>query len=174
MKNYFTSLLIGLIVTMVSAVVIAAGGPDKALGGGDDHFPWPWGSECPFPWTEIDGIYQVKATNNKARSFHNHYLSFHADKAGREGLKFLVISHFDRAGNLYASGNGFSQEDKRVVRGVLKAKGGREFTVVIRSYVKGKGSRCTTNNMVTAVAFCPLRGKKCMDESNYLLEKVED
>ncbi|MCB0351597.1 MAG: hypothetical protein KDD38_10465 [Bdellovibrionales bacterium] len=139
---------------------------------GDDLFPWPWGTECPFPWSDISGLYKVQS--KEGGQFSRHYLVFDVSDSSREDLKFLTIRQYDRNGVLYAGGRGYSQKDQRVVRGVLSPENGDpDYAVIVRSYVKDTGAVCRGENLVTAATFCPLRGKKCMEDSNYVLEKMK-
>ncbi len=140
-------------------------------GDGDDLFPWPWGSECPFPWQEIRGQYVVRS--QKPGPYSGHYLTISVSQKDSSDIEFLDIKEFDRNGALYASGQGFAQVNDRIVKGLLTNEdSGRTFTVMVRTYVKDKHSACTGKNLVTAITFCPLRGKKCQSQPNYLLERM--
>lgn len=164
MKKLLIVILLGL------AMPLLAGSRDSDVKG-DDLFPWPWGTECPFPWAEISGSYILKSQTPSA--YAGHYLIFEVNHEARDGLKFLNISQYDKFGRLFASGRGYSQKDQRIVKGILKSKAsGREYVAMVRSYVKEKKLSCTQGqNLVTAVTFCPLRSKKCL-ESSYALEKL--
>jgi hypothetical protein len=144
----------------------------SAGGGGDDLFPWPWGSECPFPWQEIQGRYVVRA-QKAGGTYNGHFLDITVSDKEDSNLEFLSITEYDRNGVVYASGQGYAQATDRVVKGLLvNEASNREFTVMIRTYVREKSSVCSGANLVTAVTFCPLRGKKCQGETNYLLERM--
>ncbi len=139
---------------------------------GDDLFPWPWGSECPFPWKEINGRYRVQAKGSGIYS--RHYLVFEVSEGFSEGIKFIKIWQFDSEGALYAEGRGYSKNDQRVVRGLLaEVETGKEYSVIVRSYERDSKNTCLNGDLVTAVTFCPLRGKKCLEDSNYVLEKMK-
>jgi hypothetical protein len=136
-----------------------------------DVFPWPWGSECPFPWREIEGTWMVKGEDNSF--FNGNSLTFDVKKED-DGVKVLEIAQFDREANLRARGNGFSEKDKRVVKGIMTSEQtGKNYTVMVRSYSK-KSKSCRSTDLVSAITFCPLRGKKCLQDSNYVLEKIEN
>lgn len=139
---------------------------------GDDLFPWPWGTECPFPWQEISGSYQVQSKDRGIYSWH--FLSFEVNDSKREDLKFLKITQYDHRGIIQAEGRGYSKKDQRVVRGVLTpVDGSSDYAVIVRSYVKDTKKLCRGDNLVTAATFCPLRGRKCLEDSNYVLEKIK-
>jgi hypothetical protein len=155
----------------VASIVRASSMKSLPDGGGDDLFPWPWGSECPFPWQEIKGRYMVKSLGRGVLS--GHMLEISVVQKDGSDLEFLEIQEFDRAGNLYAKGEGYAQPNERVVKGILNnERTERSSLVMIRTYVKDQKSECSARNLVTAVTFCPLRGRKCQSEPNYLLERM--
>ncbi|OFZ15471.1 MAG: hypothetical protein A2Z20_12325 [Bdellovibrionales bacterium RBG_16_40_8] len=157
-----TLILLGAILPTLSSA-----GEIKSLG--DDLFPWPWGTECPFPWKEIEGQYTIQSDSPEIFSGNN--LVFDVVKQGRDDLKFLKITQFDSRGILYASGDGYSQKDQRIVKGILRVENSNyEYYIIVRSYVKDKRNNCDSGQLVTAVTFSPLHGKPCMD-SSYVLEK---
>ena len=47
----------------------------------------------------------------------------------------------------------------------------KSFTFIIRTYSKQKNPSCN-DELVTAVSFCPLRGKHCKTDAGYLLERM--
>jgi hypothetical protein len=142
---------------------------------GDDLFPWPWGTECPFPWKDIDGLYIVD-TNVDERPYDGHYIVFNVETEEDDGrIKYLDIRQYNRRGEQYARGRGYSQKDQRIVKGVLKTDAsGREYTVMVRSYVSNKRLSCKKGDLVTAITFCPLRGKKCLENANYTLRRATE
>lgn len=137
---------------------------------GDDLIPWPWGSECPFPWREIEGTFMVK--KGKGGPYSGHVMEFTVIESPKDGVNYLEINEYDSKGKPYASGKGFTQKDKRLVRGLLTtADGSRKYTVIVRSYVRSENAKCADSDLALVAAFCPLRGKKCLDDSNYELVK---
>jgi hypothetical protein len=164
MKKFILILLASLIGASVWA------GSAKSFDGDDDLFPWPWGSECPFPWQKIQGTYVVKALKTGAHA--GHILKVSAqEKKDQSGIQFLSIEEYGREG-FYASGQGYAQENERIVKGILKEENNdKSYTVMVRSYAKEQHGNCNSG-LVTAITFCPLRGKKCMTDSNYILERM--
>jgi hypothetical protein len=139
----------------------------------DDLFPWPWGTECPFPWQEIEGSYLVHGP--KGGPYNRHVVSFEVIEQQQSGKKHLLVKQFDRRGYMVASGKAYSQKDQRIVRGILKSEEtGRNYVVMVRTYAKGDNKSCRSADLATAITFCPLRGKKCMEDSNYVLELLGD
>ena len=154
-------------LVFIVSVGVSAGSPcDKG-----DNFPWPWGSECPFPWQEIEGAYEV-ADGPKDGRYLGHFVVFDEIQEDRQGLKFMRVTQYDSRGFMVGEGTGFSQKDKRVVRGILTpVQEGPRYTVLVRSYAKRQGASCRRpEDLVTAITFCPLFGRRCMLDSNYVLE----
>jgi hypothetical protein len=163
MKKFF------VILMMLTLSVSAFAGGNETKGG--DLFPWPWGTECPFPWKEIEGTYTVHSVV-KGLPFNGHIVTFRTQKSD-EDVRYLTVTQSDRRGYIYATGKAYSQKDQRIVKGVLKTEAdGSEYVVMVRSYTTKKEASCRNSDTVTAITFCPLRGRKCMTDSNYVLEKV--
>ena len=138
---------------------------------GDDLFPWPWGSECPFPWRDINGTWKV--IGPKGAYYNGHILIFDVQTEDEKSVKFLEIDQYSSTGAFYAGGHGYSEKNKRIVKGILKTDvGNKNYVVMVRSYSKDQKT-CRGSDLVTAVTFCPVRGKRCMDDSNYILERFE-
>jgi len=164
MKKFF----IFILVSLMGAAVWAA--KPNSFGGDDDLFPWPWGTECPFPWQDIKGTYLVRSAKPAPHS--GHFLKVSVDQKN-DSIEFLNITEYDENGQLYAKGKGYAQQNERIVKGLLyQAASGTSFTVMVRSYAENKSPQCL-GDLVTAVTFCPLRGKKCTSETSYLLQPVD-
>lgn len=178
MSKFLYVLIFAMVGVGLGASAANSGGDRKVgterFGGGDgdDLFPWPWGTECPFPWQDIDGEYMVRSANSGP--YTGHMLSIKMLKKDGSNVEFLTISEYNRQGEHIAYGRGYAQQNDRIVKGLITSDdGGRTYTVMIRTYVKGGKAACGSNpNLVTAITFCPLRGKKCMTDSNYLLERM--
>jgi len=138
---------------------------------GDDHFPWPWGSECVFPWSQIEGSYVVKSA--VPSQYDGYYLVLEVLGQKDRNQNALVITQYDPWGRMYAVGKGVTLKNARLVEGVLNpGNKGSDYRVIIRSYPEVKTSRCSKNNQITAVTFCAPDQIKCMETSNYILEKL--
>jgi hypothetical protein len=139
---------------------------------GDDLFPWPWGSECVFPWANIEGSYVVKAVSPGL--FDGHYIVLEVTGKNESLQNSLIITQFDSWGRLYARGRGFNQKNARLVDGALTPiNHGPKYVVIIRSYPEVVSTSCTKRNQITAISFCPSLEPKCMETSNYILEKLK-
>lgn len=143
---------------------------------GDDLFPWPWGTECPFPWQEINGTYVVHSA--EPTPYRGHFMVFRVLKNKSANSNHLRVGHYDRRGWMLAEGYGYSENDQRIVRAVLKpvsARAGGESFVMVRSYLKdqsvGLAAGCK-GEQVTAITFCTIKDSGCYQDSNHILEKV--
>ncbi len=140
---------------------------------GDDLFPWPWGTECPFPWQNISGTYVVRSAGQLTAPYARHYLDFKVRKNTDEGLEFLTIRQFNRNGALVADGRVYSSREQRIVKGILRpVNGDAEYVVIVRTYMRENNTSCEPKDLVTAVTFCPLRGHRCLENASYTLERL--
>lgn len=169
-----------LMVIIFSALSVCAfAGNGDATPTGDDLFPWPWGTECPFPWHEIEGRYRVLA--QKGQPYAGHLMTFRVINDTGLEAPYLMVTQYDRSSRIFATGRGRAQpEDTRIVRAAMSPTRQHDrYSVVVRVYdgVKahsiGGSSMCMQRDLVPAVTFCPYRGRRCMIDSNYILQKID-
>jgi len=115
----------------------------------DDIIPWPWGTECPFPWSNIEGDWSVKTDGNLLKH------KFHFDIKGtwENGTRILNVIWYDASGTLMAKGEGLSSRGERIVRAAIGgATGdGNSYWAIVRAYhPKGKKS-CSRTKLVTVI-----------------------
>ena len=173
MKKFLISLI------LIGAIVAPATGTTIIDTTGDDLFPWPWGTECPFPWSKIEGLYQVKAGKNS--SYKGHVIELTVSSEEGDGSRELEIVQYDSSGDLHAEGVGYADEDGLIVKGYMdRERDEKGYKVFVRTYISNttkqvtnRVKNCRDRKTVTAITFCPLRGKKCMETENYVLEKLE-
>lgn len=162
-------MLLVFVLSLFASVSFASKGD---LGFGDDVFPWPWGTECPFPWAEIEGAYKVRGFAGRGQ-YTGYFIHFERTQAANQNFEVLQIKQFGRRGQLIAKGQVYSSRDQRIVKGILRSvTDNHEFVVIVRSYMKDRQATCQPADLVTAITFCPLRGRRCLADSNYTLEKL--
>lgn len=142
---------------------------------GDDLFPWPWGTECPFPWREIGGGYVIHGVG----PYNGHFIDFELASAAADDMQFLKIKQYDKWGTIFAEGKVYSSREQRIVRGILRTvKSQKDMAIIVRSYVKDTQKSCFSKqavHLVKAITFCPMRGRqKCLENANYTLEKIDN
>ncbi|MEK6556657.1 MAG: hypothetical protein AABZ31_15515, partial [Bdellovibrionota bacterium] len=98
-------------------------------------------------------------------------LVFTSEEDVGAGGKLLFVDHYSGGGVLLARGTGYVDTTNRITKAVMSdSKSGERYKLLVRSYSALKSNVCS-NRQVMAVTFCPLRGKKCMETSNYTLSR---
>lgn len=141
---------------------------------GEELVPWPWGSECPFPWNTADGNWRVKGVTGSKYDRHN--LLFQTAEDLNIGVKILNIYHYDQSGGLIGRGTGYSDAANKIIKAsMMKATTGDNYQIYVRSYANGRARTCARAKKAVAATFCEtqdiLSGNKCLENQNYLLVK---
>ncbi|MCB0411139.1 MAG: hypothetical protein KDD22_01350 [Bdellovibrionales bacterium] len=140
----------------------------------DDVLPWPWGTECPFPWANFSGewrVSQVDGLGMLADSF-----EFNVLGTSGEGDRnyYFEIKRWNREGELVARGRGFALEKTRIIRAALisqEADGSsNSYWAIVRGYQSKKSSYCR-NDITMVLTLRPIEGSDQKD-SHYVIEKV--
>lgn len=137
---------------------------------GGDGAPWPftWGKECPFPWDDIEGTWKV--VGSKTGPNNGDKLVFTAEEDVANG-ELLFVEHYNSKGALIGRGTGYADTTNKVTKSVMTGQKIEDrYKLLVRSYSALKSNICS-NRQVMAVTFCPIRGKKCMETSNYTLSR---
>ncbi len=118
-----------------------------------DLLPWPWGSECPFPWTTIEGEWVVRSKDASQERF-----LFEVTQTWDNGTKVLEVSRFDQTGSLIGVGKATAPRGERVIRAVMTGVGpnnkGIPYWILVRTYVERLEKRkksCTRGKLVTVI-----------------------
>ena len=135
-------------------------------------FPWPKGSEMPFPWKTVGGAYNLKAKTSSLYAGHYFQLSVGYDETRR---RYLSVNQYDRSGRLFASGRGYPERNPRFINADMVTHiTNRAYESLIRAYEGEVIGNDKPKYPVLAVSFCPMRGKNCIGTyASYVLEKVE-
>lgn len=143
-----------------------------------DRFPWDWGTECPFPWEQVDGLYEVRSL---------YTFKIHSGKrlrlvSGKSGFDshMLRVFQFDNKGVLEAAGVASASSADRIlqVRMQTQSKSRYQYRIMIRAYLEDfqselKGSSdCQKQRKVMTATFCPQYSLSCAVDENYVLLKV--
>lgn len=146
-----------------------------------DRFPWDWGTECPFPWSEVDGAYQVISMWT---------VKAHDGKMLRlvSGMKshtqhYLRVYQYSRRGKLEAQGVAMATKQDRIITASMRPVESRGLPsrIMIRAYledfhseVKGSSASCDQQRKVMTVTFCSNYSLNCTVDQNYVLLKMKE
>lgn len=117
-----------------------------------DLLPWPWGSECPFPWTKIEGTWSVRSDESPNQKF-----TFEVTGTRENGTKVLEVRRYDGKGRLIGIGEGISPKGERVVRAVMTGIGpdaGNFYWAIVRTYsdkAPNRKNSCAQGKLVTVI-----------------------
>lgn len=172
-------ILTNLLILLLLSIGVQASAASTTLG---DGWPWPWGSECPFPWTTVEGNWEVKSLKRE-KKYDAHVLSFTVEADNNVGTMLLAVEQYNENGKRVATGQGLAEGNGRIISAVMDpvSSNGKAYKVMVRSYVKNanvtessKVAACAESETIMAVTFCPMNGKKCMISSNYTLVKPQN
>jgi hypothetical protein len=137
-----------------------------------DLVPWPWGTECLFPWNKVEGEWSVKGSYGSR--YDRHRMVFEAaEDVSADGVKLLYIKHFNRGGKLVGEGTGYANPENKIIKAVMTDLTGvtTGYQVIVRSYARAQGASCRRGKLAVAATFCPRNSRRCLENPNYLLEK---
>jgi len=148
-----------------------------------DRWPWSWGNECPFPAKSMKGGWSVEARgSDDAHDGHQIWIDIVTDRS--TGKKLIRIEQYNRRGTLYAAGE-LRMEDEtiRVVTVPMRRNWDRSpFNLILRAYLFNVSPSaralapstqdCSRKRKAFAATFCPIRGTKCREDANYLMERL--
>lgn len=147
-----------------------------------DRFPWDWGTECPFPWSEVDGYYRVLSVDG-AKSKDGTYLHLVSpEPEAHEENPILEVFHFNSKHDLLTLGMGVASPEDKIIKAYTRKVNEKNATakIYIRSYIQDLASgsstklvSCTNSPQVFTATFCSLKGRKCMETENYILKKLK-
>ncbi len=155
---------------------------EEDIFGEDDVLPWPWGTECPFPWGNIEGVWKASKPSIVEESSERRYFGgvpvrfFYefkvTDMAAYES-KLVQITKYDEEGQVIGTGRGYSHPHQKIVRAVIVAAQGVNMAnhrVIIRAY-KQKLTLSCGNELVTVLTTRGMDNEKSSDR-HYVLKKI--
>jgi hypothetical protein len=169
------------------AIVISLGGMvfspsptlanSKYIAGDDDHLPWPWGTECPFPWTDIQGVWRAYAPNMEDGRANDTvaygYYEFKVTSEWTNGTKVIEIVKYSAGGKVEGKGQGYSHPEQRIVRAIILGEAGSRLDnhrVIVRAYHRDTTLTCG-GELVTVLTTRPVSDDEGNDR-HYVLKKV--
>lgn len=155
----------GLLVGIGLAMTISAAADVTVY----ELLPWPWGTECPFPWRKIEGNWTVRSSEN-----HEHF-SFIVKGTWENGTRILEVQRYTGKGLLIGLGEGVAPRSERIVRAAMTGVGpeeGKSYWALVRTYVEKKKLSCARGKQVTVITLRPTDGSS--DDVHLIVDKEED
>lgn len=141
--------------------------------GGPTDVPWPWGSECPFPWASIEGVWSLSDVEQRSVGS---YLRIEVVSELEDGLRVVKVVQFNHKGAIVAIGRGVAPFGKRIVRAGMHFVQGaeRSYWAIIRNYSKDKlANSCSKNKGMTVVTLRAMDGLSCQPDQHYVLNRLD-
>lgn len=134
-----------------------------------DWLPWPWGSECPFPWSKIDGDWVTRDSLTPER------FTFTYKGELKNGSRILDVRRYDFNDELVAVGEGISPRGERIVRAAMIGAGsekGKSYWALVRTYRELQKKSCSHTKQVTVIT---LRSASATGESDthFIVDKED-
>jgi hypothetical protein len=157
MMNRLISVLLGL--TVWAALPVYADPVESDDFGIFDLLPWPWGTECPFPWKTIEGKWNSRTTVGREK------FEFNSQGSLSNGTRLLEVARYDFEGRLVGVGMGVARRGDRIVRAAMVGVGeddGSDYWAFIRTYSQKK-TTCARKNQVTVVTLRSIKNHSFKD-----------
>lgn len=159
-----------LIILNIAVIKPAEANIFKDVISSQGSWPWPWGSECPFPWEDISGSWMISELGEE--------IQFEVLSSTHQGERFLKITHLDRNGGTLAVGYGYGPAARKVITASMAYNVNGityHYWLLIRAYSHKDqfASSCQATQRVTAITFRPVAcecGTK--DDTNLTLKKM--
>lgn len=126
----------------------------------DDLMPWPWGSECPFPWSNIEGVWVSIGNENPTR------FTFEVKGLWDSSTRLLEIRRYNSDDELVGIGEGTSQRREKIVRAAMIGIGlseGESYWAIIRTYNEEQSRSCARSKQITVVTLRDADGSNSHD-----------
>jgi hypothetical protein len=130
--------------------------------------PWPWGSECPFPWTKIEGEWTARGEGA------TDHFTFMLQGRQPDGGHGLAISRYGKNGELIGIGRGVAPRGERIVRAAMVGIGpeeGKTYWAIVRTYTEKQKKSCARNKQVTVITLKAAEGSD--EEIHYVLDRED-
>lgn len=142
------------------------------MGEGGDTLPWPWGTECPFPWNSIEGMWEEKEP--KSGAFYETYFEFEIIEVWQSGTHVFRVNQYDGTGSMIATGKGVSPSGQRIVRAMLlpttQSERNKSYFVIVRAYTE---DRFACSDQLVTVLTMRERGATLDKDLHMIIKKFE-
>lgn len=174
LKIFFALVVFALTVGM-SFQTLA--GPYQPTTGEDEVLPWPWGTECPFPWGMIEGEWRVTGLDRETAPEAPDHFEFKVTYVAWDGTHHFEISRYSEDGRLLAFGRGVSPYSHKIIRAAMievsdDGTSGRKYWAIVRAYQTDQESSCG-KELTTVITLRPINMQEQTEDIHFVIEKME-
>lgn len=133
-----------------------------------DALPWPWGTECPFPWSMIEGEWSTLDIESADR------FSFKVLSVDRRGGRTFEIKRYNADNELIAQGKGVASKRKKIIRAFLSSvqeEKKKNYWALVRAYSEEVGFTCSADQLAVVVTLRTSRPKTCEKDMHMIIKK---
>lgn len=170
MKFILVTLISLFLCTINSAHSYAP--PSYDFRGNGEPLPWPWGTECPFPWNNIEGLWKAQTPEKRNTPSVESYYEFRIINKWNSGTRVFEVKKYSETGILLGEGKGYAPQGQKIVRAIVLGVDGMDIPnhrVIVRAYREVSASACG-ENLVTVLTARPMSDNED-EEIHYILLK---
>ena len=159
MKKLFLALLVFGSISAAAKDICTSNG---------DALPWPWGTECPFPWSMIEGEWSALDVES-ADAFVFRVLS-----VDRRGNRTFEIKRYNAENELIAQGKGVASKRKKIIRAFLSSvqeEKKKNYWALVRAYSEQDGFTCDAERLAVVITLRTSRPKTCEKDAHFIIKK---
>lgn len=159
MMKFLTSSL--LAITVMMGLTLGAGSSAKA-----QVDPWPFGTAMPFPWANIQGLWEGTSESSKV------LYSFKVVGSGVANRQLRVLQLDPETLEVMAEGVGF--EDQKVVKAFMIADNGVQYVLTVRKVREKKKRPAGVAGVKVVLTIATDTLNSDLPSYTYVLEKISD
>jgi len=167
MKNRSKALFV---IVIFFASFSALAGTYQPTAEGGDSLPWPWGSECPFPWHNIEGMWTE--SEPKTEDLPVSFFEFEIIDYWSNGTRVFRVTQYSESGDVLAVGRGTAPRGQKIVRAVLlpSRPGHVSFSAIVRAYTE---DRFVCSDKLVTVLTMRKRGATPSEDVHLIIGKTQ-
>ncbi|MDZ4660287.1 MAG: hypothetical protein SGJ18_01575 [Pseudomonadota bacterium] len=128
---------------------------------GEIEVVFPWGTEVPFPWKQIEGTWIYEKVQNK--------FEFHVIAVYEDGTRVVQVTELDHDNQILARGLGVAGPDRRIVRAAMQSEEG-SYLLLIRAFKDDK--ECVYGRkLMVVVTIRSMDPKSQTKDRNFVINK---
>lgn len=134
-----------------------------------DALPWPWGTECPFPWGGFDGNWEV--VNHEA----GETFSFTVLNVDRFGRRTFGIRRYNSTGDLVGEGKGVASKRRKIIRAFISSiqeSKKKNYWALVRAYSEQERFDCNPDHIAVVLTLRTTRPKTCEKDQHFIIRKT--
>jgi hypothetical protein len=155
-----------------------------ARAGDDEVLPWPWDTECPFPWETIDGNWVVMSASDRegvqqSVGINQDRFEIHIEYTSYDGTRYFQIRRYDQYGRLRATGRGYSPKAAKIIRAAMfalddqgRSNPGETCWAIVRAYQSDVNLDCD-DDLTTVITVRPIsQNAATTSDVHYVVSKT--